>query len=106
MVGFSPTSHPNRFLGVKFLINGKIHYGWIRVTVDSELNQRTAATITEYGYETIPNKRVLAGVPSNNVTMPDVGGRDIGGTGPSLGMLALGADGFTLWRQEDDVCHV
>jgi hypothetical protein len=30
-------NHPNRFLGVKFLIHGKTHYGWIRVTVRAML---------------------------------------------------------------------
>jgi hypothetical protein len=48
----------NRFLGIKFQISGKTHYGWIRVTVKSAMN----ATITEYGYETIANKSLKAGL--------------------------------------------
>src|SRR5579885_2972533 len=45
----------NRFLGVKFLINGQTHYGWIRLslTIDPRIG---AATITGYAYETVPNK--------------------------------------------------
>jgi hypothetical protein len=76
----------NRFVGVKFLIEGKTHYGWIRVTVKSARN----ATITEYGYETIANKMVKAGLKSNTA-------------GASLGMLGLGVDGLSMWRKDESL---
>jgi len=98
---------PNRFLGVKFLIDGATHYGWIRVTVKNPTNQSApfSGTITEYGYETIPNKRVLAGLPSktDDATATEEIGKFGGG---SLGMLALGANGLALWRRDDSASAV
>lgn len=90
--------HPNRFVGVKFKIKGATHYGWVRVTVKtSDTRDYVSGTITEYGYETIANKVVLAGVPSKNAL--DVQASD-GSDGPSLGALAQGADALALWRRE------
>ena len=99
LIGKWGANHPNRFLGVKFLIHGNTHYGWVRVTVTAHLTQPLTATITEYGYETIANKRVLAGVPSNNAD-EEVGSSNTSGA-TSLGMLAAGADGLALWRREN-----
>lgn len=99
-------NHPNRFLGVKFKINGQTHYGWIRITVQTnpQALQETdiAATITEYGYETVANKTISAGLASDSTadqskTITDQPGR------PSLGMLALGTDGLVIWRREESL---
>ncbi len=53
----------NRYLGVKFLISGQTHYGWIRLTVITE-PRGMSATITGYAYETIANKPIKAGQTS------------------------------------------
>jgi hypothetical protein len=101
--GYWGGGQPNRFLGVKFLIQGTTHYGWVRVTVNnsSKRFQLLTATITEYGYETIANKKLLAGLPSTNAKVPQ-GVTETGRvSGPSLGMLALGAEGLTAWRREE-----
>ena len=93
----------NRYLGVRFRINGESHYGWIRVTVTSS-SQKGApfmtATITAYAYETVANKAILAGtattptaeIPAENPQKQ---------VGPSLGMLAAGTEGMPLWRREE-----
>jgi hypothetical protein len=92
---------PNRFLGVKFLINGATHYGWVRLTVISAPRRPISATITGYAYETIPNKHILAGIPPKPSadTQAQQEGEKPGR--PSLGMLALGVDGLALWRREE-----
>ena len=95
-------NHPNRFLGVKFLIKGKVHYGWVRVTLNSGADVRMSATITEYGYETIANRAVKAGLASNNIRNREPSETH---AGPSLGHLAAGADGLTLWRREEGVAQ-
>jgi hypothetical protein len=59
----------DRYLGLKFRIKGKTHYGWARlsVIVSHESRVRVAfqsyitATLTGYAYETIPNKPIIAG---------------------------------------------
>jgi hypothetical protein len=88
----------NRFLGVKFLIDGEIHYGWIRMKVLST----TDILIESYAYETIRDKAICARVVGdcpNPDTDTEETGQNVGG--PSLGMLALGADGLALWRREE-----
>src|ERR1700680_4697488 len=50
----------NRYLGLRFQINGKIHYGWARLSV-RVLANGIAATLTGYAYETIPNKPIITG---------------------------------------------
>ncbi len=89
----------NRYLGVKFLINGETHYGWVRLTVTTQ-PKGFSATITAYAYETVANKKISAGVASTSVAESQAQ-RQAGKTvRASLGMLALGADGLALWRRE------
>jgi hypothetical protein len=47
-----------RYLGFRFVINGKVHYGWARLNVDT---QNVAAVLTGYAYETVPNKPLVTG---------------------------------------------
>jgi hypothetical protein len=48
------------YLGLKFLIDGKTHYGWARLSVQVQ-NYQITATLTGYAYETIANKGICAG---------------------------------------------
>ena len=101
-------NHPNRFLGVKFKIGGKTHYGWIRITVNSLKTvpfTLMSATITEYGYETIANKSLGAGLASTNSADDQAPAMTEPPRGASLGTLALGAEGLALWRREEASVH-
>ena len=92
-----------RYLGLKFLIKGKIHYGWARLNVTVGQSKITA-TLTGYAYETIPGKPIVAGRTK---------GPEDGNEGPeaavlaapisepaSLGLLAQGAAGLVAWRRD------
>jgi hypothetical protein len=68
----------NRYLGLKFHINGRTHYGWARANFPSP----AGAVVTGYAYETIPNKPIIAGKTKG----PDV----ITMQPATLGSLALG----------------
>jgi hypothetical protein len=72
----------NRYLGLRFQIKGKTHYGWARLNFASP----QLAKLTGYAYETIPNKTIIAGQTKGpNVATPQPE------TAPgSLGRLALG----------------
>lgn len=94
------SNQPNRFIGAKFKINGKVHYGWVRVTVKTTTSQ-ISATVTEYGYETVANKRVSAGLPGAASVQPPA--KAANSSTASLGALALGAEGLTLWRREEEL---
>jgi hypothetical protein len=73
-----------RFLGVKFLINGETHFGWVRFSMASD----SGATITGYAYETIPNKPIIAGLGNDGQPVPETLASPAPG---SLGDLAAGA---------------
>jgi hypothetical protein len=99
-------NNPERFLGVRFLIDGVIHYGWVRLTITSGTGKEAVGTITGYAYETIAGKPIKAGAVSDGSEADDGQADNTQApaqelSGPSLGMLALGAHGLALWRYED-----
>jgi hypothetical protein len=54
------------YLGLKFQIKGKTHYGWARLHVVAYLTGKVEhplikARLTGYAYETIPNKAIITG---------------------------------------------
>ena len=91
----------NRFLGLKFLINGEVHFGWARLTVlANKHKEEVVATLTGYAYETQANTPIIAGQTSGTfsgavLTAPAPSGRTA-----LLGLLALGSPGLTAWRRE------
>jgi hypothetical protein len=93
----------SRYLGLKFRIMGKIHYGWARLNVTVG-NSRITATLTGYAFETIPNKPIIAGATKG----PDDIERTASFATPTpepatLGALAMGAPGLLIWRREESV---
>lgn len=82
----------NAYLGVRFIIGGKTHYGWIRLSVTTQTHGAMKVTITGYAYETIPNKAITAGETTESGSAQF--------NEPSLGMLALGAEALSAWRRE------
>jgi hypothetical protein len=48
------------YLGFKFAIQGEIHYGWARMHVVAT-DKGMYAAVTEYAYETVPNKSIVTG---------------------------------------------
>jgi hypothetical protein len=68
----------DRYLGIKFKISGKFHFGWARFTIKTH-GRNFTATLTGYAYETIPGKGIIAGETKDDDPTPS-----------SLGSLALG----------------
>jgi hypothetical protein len=104
----------SRYLGLRFQIDGKIHYGWARLSVQTEGSQITAI-LTGYAYETIVGKAIRAGQSngaddeSSSLSPPGsaLDSAVAAAVEPiahptrrqSLGSLAAGAPGVTVWRQ-------
>ena len=91
----------NRYLGVRFQLNGQTHYGWIRLTVTTNVKSgkpSLEATITGYAYETVANKAIKAGTAAMAAVEVQAPQRQ---AGPSLGMLAAGAVGMPMWRRQE-----
>jgi hypothetical protein len=82
----------NRYLGLKFLIKGNMHYGWARLNATCS-NLTVTATLTGYAYETTPNKPIITGKTKG----PDV----ITVQPASLGHLARGASAIPVRRGGD-----
>jgi hypothetical protein len=80
-----------RYLGLKFQIKGKAHFGWARLNVTCS-DSGIRATLMGYAYETIPNKPIIAGKTHGKdvIMLQDA----------SLGHLARGADAIKAWRSE------
>lgn len=100
----------NRYLGLKFQIDGKWHFGWARLTVKTTPKNGFTVVLTGYAYETIPNQGLRAGqttgtadVLSMNSTAPFDEAKE--GHGPSLGSLACGCSGLSIWRREEMVSN-
>lgn len=95
--GVKGTYGAYRYLGVKFLISGQTHYGWIKILVS-----RASAFIQEFAYETTANQSLTAG--QTQATLDSSTGAEasrLQPAGPSLGMLAGGVDGLPLWRRQE-----
>lgn len=56
------------YLGLKFLIKGKTHYGWARLNV-TIANQTVNALLTGYAYETVAGKSIVSGQTKTNSTL-------------------------------------
>jgi hypothetical protein len=93
----------HRYLGVEFVVKGEIHYGWARLkTSCNPGNRKITALLTGYAYETIANKPIIAGAtkgpddaePATSLNTPTP-------EPATLGMLALGERGLSIWRREE-----
>jgi hypothetical protein len=101
-------SATNRYLGLKFKIKGKIHFGWARLSVVGR--QRITAALTGYAYETIPGKVIKAGQTKGTADDPTNSNFGPGASLNSfisdkqqpatLGALAMGAPGLSIWRRK------
>jgi hypothetical protein len=95
----------NRYVGLKFKYGGKTHYGWARLNVKAGPRLEITALLTGYAYEMIPNKAIIAGrtkgsddasVEESNAALAMPAPKPA-----TLGMLALGAPGLSIWRREE-----
>jgi hypothetical protein len=95
----------DRYLGLRFLIKGQIHYGWARLNVSFK-NGGFSGLLTGYAYETISNKAIITGktkgteedgvdqLSPTSLTAPT---REPA----TLGLLALGSPRLPIWRREE-----
>jgi hypothetical protein len=94
------------YVGLKFNVNGKTHYGWARLTVVHKLT--VVVTLTGYAYETIPNMPIITGKTKGpddeSIEQPNSAALTVPSRKPaSLGLLAIGSPGLSIWRREESV---
>jgi len=101
-----------RYLGIRFLINGEIHYGWARLNAGiNYYTKQIDAILTGYAYETQPNTLIRAG-DRGLITEPEDRSSEeesaeeksgnvsaaapVPGQAATLGALAAGANGVPM----------
>jgi hypothetical protein len=84
-----------RYLGFKFTIDGETHFAWARVSTTCDL-YKIEAVLTGYAYETVADTAIVTGQTEDSAEQAL--SRDPAPA--SLGMLAAGASGLTIWRRE------
>jgi hypothetical protein len=95
----------NRYLGMKFLIDGEVHYGWARFSIRNWDKRGGKVLLTGYAYETDVNKKITAG-DEGTETKAAAETQAVPATqSASLGMLAMGAAALPLWRRDDNLAH-
>ncbi len=85
----------DRFLGVKFVISGQTHYGWVNLDMKK-------LTIIGYAYETVPNKPIVAGEKTEPTQFGAVDPELLSQPNQpaTLDLLARGGEGLAIWRRE------
>jgi hypothetical protein len=97
-----------RYVGLKFTVQGKTHFGWARLNV-SCTGYKISALLTGYAYETIPNKAIVTGKTKGQDEIASVERPRVASSSPltrepaSLGLMAMGAPGLAIWRREEPV---
>jgi len=91
------------YVGLKFLIDGQVHYGWARIKFPSPASivlgypgSMKYGTISGYAYESTPDKPIVAGQTNETPKETVAAGKPA-----TLGMLAAGAPGVNLWRSRN-----
>jgi hypothetical protein len=93
----------NKYLGFKFKIGGTMHYGWARLNASA-----FTATLTGYAYEDIPNTRIKAGQTfgpvqkTASVSKKQTASLTQATQPATLGLLARGAHGLSIWRRDEE----
>jgi len=103
-VGYWAGNPQDRYLGVRFQLDGTVHYGWIRLTVTTTTELHgpfMSAEITEFAYQTEPDQIIYAGETEERTPEMQAPSRWRQRRRPSLGMLAAGAEGLPHWRREE-----
>jgi hypothetical protein len=88
----------NKYLGLRFVFGGQVHYGWASFVVSSGTgvtNFGVAATLDGYAYQASPNTAILAGDTGIAAdAQPDAA------RVPSVRLLSKGQKGVKQWRQQ------
>jgi hypothetical protein len=95
----------NQYLGLRFEIDGEIHYGWARLTVGWEHKYHVNALLTGYAYETEPNTQIIAGDRGNGAGEVQPNSSSSNNSvqktfANGLGSLSLGTAGLPAGQQE------
>jgi hypothetical protein len=91
------------YLGLKFSVKGKTHFGWARVKIASMFPY--VISLTGYAYETIPNKPILTGATKGASKLGNIRRSSPAALNvrkpATLGLLARGWPALSIWRRRE-----
>jgi hypothetical protein len=94
------------YLGLKFLVNGQVHYGWARIKFISP-GSYAGASIAGYAYESVANQPIVVGKTSGTAEKSQENRQSASpaasapnAKSQTLGALAVGAAGTPLRGEE------
>jgi hypothetical protein len=101
------------YLGFKFSIKGKVHFGWARLNVSCTTtysSHQVSGLLTGYAYETIPNRAIVTGKTKGpdaaaKAQYPAVPTLTTPSQKATLAALALGAPGLSIWRGKESLAE-
>ncbi len=95
----------DHYLGLQFELDGQKHYGWAELSIALNRQGNITAEIEGYAYETIPNQPIRAGATKeqdNAVGQPAPTSLQTPAPAQAtLGLLALGSPGLSIWRRRE-----
>src|ERR1700691_2302330 len=82
----------NRYLGLKFVVDGETHYGWARLSLTGDCGEYSLR-LTGYAYETVSDQPIAAGVLpfANDAELSPMAPVPSSPEPATLGALATGA---------------
>jgi len=96
------------YLGLKFTVKGKTHFGWARLKV--EFFNGAGVVLTGYAYETIANKAIVAGATADadasSAVLSPVPRPAPASEPVTLGTLAMGFPRIAIWRREESASEL
>jgi hypothetical protein len=91
------------YLGLKFSVKGKTHFGWARVKIASMFPY--VISLTGYAYETVPNKPILTGATKGASKLGNIRRSSPAALNvrkpATLGLLARGWPALSIWRRRE-----
>jgi hypothetical protein len=94
----------NRYLGLKFTIKGKTHFGWARLNVSCVTtfgSHTVSGLLTGYAYETTPDKPIITGKTKESEDEVTAQALPAPPHPSTLGALAMGSRDLSIWRRRE-----
>jgi hypothetical protein len=87
------------------MINGQTHYGWARLNIKlagTNIGCQYEVALAGFAFETIANKPITTGETKGPAEMTSRGDLAPQPSTASLGALAMGSRGLSVWRREEE----
>lgn len=92
----------DKYLGLKFEIDGEIHFGWARLSVSCVVPHAARVLLTGYAYETVVGQPIVTGETGTAEERSSSAHPTDSPAVAHLALLALGSPGFSRMAPRGD----